>query len=946
MKRRLFALVLLLGSAAPLASSPSQAEPLPGTSGTAVPLTLTEPCRVDLRTLPDPPDLPDPSELLGPSYPGWNTIPDKEYQRSDLVAPPLLLGPATASTVPAAWSNGGVGAAFVNGMPGLAQDRWPEANTQVAADDDFVMQATTSRVRITERKTGRPAVTYDLATFMATPPDCATFDHPEYRMPTHPDRWFAWQPTVYRDARSGRWFVAASVFSVAENGARSGYVRLAVSLTPDPTAGYALYTVSPRPPNHDDLRYYDYPKFSVTDDKVVLAYDVYDDRTFMGSQTMAVLKPPLLGATPATASVFDIDPHRRRMHPALDYGPGTAAYVAGLGGSNGSVVFDVVDGIPGLDVRRTTNTVAVTPWTAPPKAQQPLGGSLDSGGGVLQAPAFHNGSWWGSVTEGCAAPGVPSRFACVRMWQFSVDAAGRPTVRQEFDIAEPGFDLTYPASVVDAHGSVTTVLSRMGPDGFPGISVVGQAVGSPVNTVSRPVRTVGGLGQYNNSFTWGSYAGAARAPDGTRIWLAHLRSNDGPWTTELLELQSTPVTAWPTPARLAMTPGSSATSTITLKSIAGWSGNVTLGLTGVPAGSSATLSASSRSVPAGGSTTVTLSVTAGVGQASDFPVTVRACASGLCQLVDVTAQIQQFAVSVRPAAPVIEPGKGNVSTLTVSSAHGWAGTVSLDTTSSSPSTTAKLDRTSLAVPAGQSASAAVTLHVDAGETALEVPITVRACASYCRSTEIRVLVSQFGLYPTPQALSVSPGSTGSSTVIVSSSHAWQGTVALSVTGAPAGTGATLSASSVTLGQYEAKSITLTVDLPASQTTGFYLKITGCAASCRTTYVRVNLPNPSVALSPERSYYYLHPGSQFDIPLSVTSVDGFAGTASLSTSGVPSGSSATVTPNVVTVTPDAGAEALVTIRVGATQATNFTVVVTVRPPDGSFERNAYFTVGPT
>lgn len=917
-------LVVSVGGIAPLTGI-GAASALP-VGPQSVDLLLPTPCLYDLRSLP---------AVDVPGQPPRQTPSLNPYQPADLKAPALPKGPYVASTAPMAWADGGAGDVVVQSQPGLSMDAWATADTQVAVDDRFVVQAVNSRLRISDRTGERPAVTYDLATFFAGGPGCIARDSERYALPYHPDMTFAAQPTLFRDPRTARWFVSASVYTVSAGGSVSGRVRLAVSQTDDPTGGYAVYPVTPPAV---DPGFQNHPRFAITDDKVVFAWDQYVRNQFVGSETVALPKLPLLQGSPGLGTDFPPDPGRRMMAPAQQLSGGTAAYVAGLG-TNGTLVFDVIDGAAD-DAIRTTHSVTVTPWTAPPMAQQKDGPLVVTDGGVLQSPVYRDGTWWASMTEGCAAEGATSRFACVRMWELSVDGSGVPTLGQEFDIAEPGADLLNPASVLDADGNLVVALTRTSLKSVPGMIVVGRAKSSPRNTISRPVYSLNGGSPFQFPTTWGTYAGAAVAPSGN-VWLAQQTAEYG-WATQLVELRPAPFTAWPTPGRHTIEPGGTATSSVTVSSLRGWSGPVSLSLSGAPAGSTASLSTTRLTVPSGGSATATVTVTTATTLQSDFAATVKACGGGACQSVDITVQLRQFTLSTTNAVPRLDRGgPGTVATVKVSSVHGYSGTVALSVSGGSATTTATLDRSSVVVAPGSPATVQVTLRVGIDEPADRVSFTVNACDGYCRTVPITVFVKNFSLYPTPFSLTLSPGQTGTGTVTVYSTNSWQGTVSLSISGAPVGSSASIG-SSVSLGVDEAKQVPLTVSMGPNQTTGFVLTIQGCATFCRTTYVAVDPPSPAVALTADPAELWMTQHSAERSTITIASVGGFSGTVRLTTSGGPTLGGVTINQDAVTVAPDSPATAILTIGVGA-QAGDFAVTVTAWSPDGTWNGSTNVTV---
>lgn len=134
------------------------------------------------------------------------------------------------------------------------------------------------------------------------------------------------------------------------------------------------------------------------------------------------------------------------------------------------------------------------------------------------------------------------------------------------------------------------------------------------------------------------------------------------------------------PSSASVVPGGSAGYTVTVTSLDGFAGDVSLSLTGLS--SSQASSSFAPAVVTGGSGTSQLTVTtAATLPAGSYPLAVTATSGALVHQVSVTlvvtAVAQDFALSVDPSTSTVKRGKTASYTVTVSSEGGFAGTVAL-----------------------------------------------------------------------------------------------------------------------------------------------------------------------------------------------------------------------------------------------------------------------------
>ena len=185
------------------------------------------------------------------------------------------------------------------------------------------------------------------------------------------------------------------------------------------------------------------------------------------------------------------------------------------------------------------------------------------------------------------------------------------------------------------------------------------------------------------------------------------------------------------------------------------------------------------------------------------------------------------------------------------------------------------------------------------------------------------VTNDFSISANPASLTLGPGASGTSTISTAVTSGSAETVALTVSGTPAGASASLSPTSVTAGG----SSTLTVNAGTAAAGTYTLTITGTATSAtHSTTVSLTITsvtndfsisaNPtSLALSGK------HSSGTSTISTAVTS--GGTQTVTFSISGVPRGATSTFSPTSVS----AGGSSTLTVNSGTARAGTYTLTVT-------------------
>ena len=262
-----------------------------------------------------------------------------------------------------------------------------------------------------------------------------------------------------------------------------------------------------------------------------------------------------------------------------------------------------------------------------------------------------------------------------------------------------------------------------------------------------------------------------------------------------------------------------------------------------------------------------------------------------------------FSLSASPSSLTVAQGSSGKSTITITPANGFNSSVSLSNSSLPSGVTASFSPN----PATSSSTLTLTASSTAASGTVTVTITGTS-GSLTHSTSISLTVNgtapppqaNFTLSASPSSLSVTQGSSGQSTISITPSNGFNGSVSLSASGLPGGVTASFSPNPA------ASSSTLTLAASGSATVGTgNITITGTSGSLtKTTTISltVNAPAP--------------PPSQPDFLLS----------ASPSSLTVPEGATAIAT---IRITPEGGFNSPVFLFV-------------LNPPPGVF---AFFSPNP-
>ena len=299
-----------------------------------------------------------------------------------------------------------------------------------------------------------------------------------------------------------------------------------------------------------------------------------------------------------------------------------------------------------------------------------------------------------------------------------------------------------------------------------------------------------------------------------------------------------------------------------------------------------------------------------------------------------------FSVTASPASQSVTQGSGTSYTVTVTPSGGFTGSVNLTLSGLPAGATGTFNPNPL-----NSGNSTLTITTSSTTPTGSFPLTITGTSGTTTHTASVTLVvtappvGDFSITASPASQTVTAGSSTSYTATVTGSGGFSGVVTFSASGLPSGAGASFNPTSVT----GSGSSTMTVTTSTSTPAGTYtLTITGTSGSLvhstMVTLVVNPAPNPDFSITDSPTSITVNRGTTGTSMVTVTGVNGFAGTVNLSVSG--QGSRVTPTFNPTSIT-GSGSSTL-SVFVGR-RATPGTRTLTITGTSGSLSHSTTLTL---
>lgn len=392
-------------------------------------------------------------------------------------------------------------------------------------------------------------------------------------------------------------------------------------------------------------------------------------------------------------------------------------------------------------------------------------------------------------------------------------------------------------------------------------------------------------------------------------------------TSVTLVVQSVDFSISAAPSSQSVLQGNSTSYTITQTAINGFSAIVGYGVSGLPTGASASFNPANVT----GAGTTTLSVTtATTTPVGSYTLTILATDGVNNHSTTVTLVVLQpdFSLSASPAAQSINVGGSTSYNITQTALNGYAGTVSFSVSGLPAGATPTFTPASVSGSGAATLGIATTASVAPGTYGLTITGT-DGTLSHAASVTLIISTPDFSLTATPSSQTINQGSPTSYTVTLNPISGYSGTVTFSASGMPAGVTANFNPVNLTASGSTALNITTAFNtVPGT----YPLTITGTDGTLThtTSVTLVITPAGDFQMSTSIASQTVNPGQNAGYGITITSVNGFAGTVGLSISGLPAGATATFNPGAIT---GAGTSSLTITTSVATPAGVYNMIVT-------------------
>jgi len=355
-----------------------------------------------------------------------------------------------------------------------------------------------------------------------------------------------------------------------------------------------------------------------------------------------------------------------------------------------------------------------------------------------------------------------------------------------------------------------------------------------------------------------------------------------------IPVQDFTISANPTTATVNV--GVPGNSTITVSPENGFVGTVTLT---VAANATDIACALSPTTITGGSGSSVLSCSGST--AGNYLANVTGTSGTLSHSATVTYHVQDFAITANPVGVSTSVGVAGSSTISVAAINGFSGTVNLAATTNSTSLSCTLSST--AVPGGSGTSLLRCTGSIVGNYSANVTGT-SGTLTHSTSVAFKVIATpDFGLTANPTSVSDTTGSPGLSTITVASMNGFTGTVTLSVITTSPSLSCTLSSTTISGG-----SGTSNMSCISNAAGSYVANVTGASGglshSAIVTYQITSAPDFTLSASP--TSLTIAQGASGTSAITLTSLNGFSGTVTLSASSSPLGPSTNLNPGTVTL----------------------------------------------
>jgi hypothetical protein len=487
-------------------------------------------------------------------------------------------------------------------------------------------------------------------------------------------------PVVVFDKAAQRWVVS----QLAGN---YNSWCMAVSQTSDATGSYFRYAFSSNG-NLDD-----YPKVGVWPDAYYRATNTFQNKSsFIGANACAFDRANMLSGgaaneicfqeTSAVASLLPSDVDGSTAPPS-----GEPNFFVELLSSTslGLFKFHVDFANPANSTFTGPTTISVASYSELGSVPQPPGDGtqLDSlSDRLMFRLAYRN---FGSYEAMVVTHSVTAGSSGGTRWYEIHDPNGTPTVFQQGTFA-PDSTYRWMGSIAMDHvGDIAVGYSASSSSVHPAVRYTGRVPGDPLGQMESEASIFEGTGSQNGGLSrWGDYSSISIDPtDDCTFWFtSEYIPSDGSfnWHTRIGSFQFPSCSGTPgfsltaSPGSQNVVQGGRTTYTATVTPFNGFSGTVSLTVSGCPTGATCTLNPTSINVPPAGNSTLTVQTSSST-PTGTYTLTIKGTSGSLTESTTVTLVVSSFTLSATPASQTVKKGASTTYTAKVTAVNGFNGVV-------------------------------------------------------------------------------------------------------------------------------------------------------------------------------------------------------------------------------------------------------------------------------
>jgi len=565
-------------------------------------------------------------------------------------------------------------------------------------------------------------------------------------------------PVVLYDPMADRWVI--SQFSVTT---QPFLQCVAVSTTPDPTGQYARYAFQ-------YASFPDYPKMGVWPDAYYETFNLFNaaGTAFLGTQICAYDRAKMLAGQAATQQCFttstafggllpsDLD--GARLPPA-----GAPNWIVGMGSAANQLAFWRFH----VDFTTPANSTLTGPSTLATAAfaeacnggtcipQSGTAQRLDSlADRVMFRLAYRNlGDHEAMVLNHSVTAGSSTG---IRWYELRPNGASLSIFQQGTYAPDANFRWMGSAAM-DQAGNIALGFSVSSTSLHPQIRYTGRLAGDAPGQMTQGEGTIiaGAGSQTGSSLSrWGDYSMLAVDPtDDCTFWFTteYIPANGAfNWKTRIGSFRfpgcgaaaANDFSITPSPASQSVQQGASTSYTVATAVTSGAAETVSLSVSGVPSG--ATASFSPAAVTAGGSSTLTVGT--GTAAAGTYTLTITGTAPSATHSATVSLAVtappppppaNDFSIAVSPASQTVTAGSSTTYTVTTALTTGAAQTITLSASGLPAGATASFSPASVTSGSSSTLTVATASSTPAATTTLTVTGTA-ASGSHSATTSLTV----------------------------------------------------------------------------------------------------------------------------------------------------------------------------------------------------------------